>query len=104
MDIVTLIGAINSRPEMFLSKRSINDLDTFLRGYIYYRKSHEIEEDENDRTLEDFKCHWLPEKLGHPGTTMWIQKLLDASQNQEEAFEKFFLYWQEYLSELTLIE
>jgi len=100
MKIFNLIAAIRKRPRFFLLNLSIYDFDAFLRGYHYYQFSHEIDKTDEDIAFDEFKTNWLRQRLGLKGKPSYIQCLMFDSDNESEALEKFFCYWNEFIQTL----
>ena len=73
----------------------------FLRGYNYYRFSHQINKTDEDFIFEEFKTNWLKQRLGLKGNPSYIQCLLFDSDNPSDALDKLFEYWEEFSNRTT---
>lgn len=87
---------------MFVVNESVTELDAFLRGYIYARKTLvDIEEQERD-VLRNFS-RWLKKKNQYTELSnldvSWKSILIFYHVNEIAAFRKFFELWDEYIKE-----
>jgi hypothetical protein len=92
------IRRIRERPQMFLVKGSLIELDAFLRGFcLGLDMGRPVEEFPHCSQLRDFQ-RWL--NIRTPGHIhkSWQDLLLTMVANDEEAFERFFVLWEEFLS------
>jgi hypothetical protein len=93
-----LFEAIKHKPEMYLGNRSISSLYLCICGYSLALLIHGISED--GPTINDFQ-EWLYIKLEKPDSGKnWKTLILEEKENDEEkAFDYFFLLIKEYLDQ-----
>jgi hypothetical protein len=93
--IYDMLNVIRKRPLFYLSKQSIVELRTFIGAYnAGLGRVHFMLKD----TTEFHGLHnWVAKRLGFSESTSgWGNMILDKSENDQEAFEKFFTLLDEF--------
>ncbi|MBK8812703.1 MAG: hypothetical protein IPN69_18500 [Acidobacteria bacterium] len=95
-DVYKLLSAIHKRPVMYLGEPSLWLLASFLFGYISALETNEIEIEENP-SFRGFQS-WVVMKLqSNEGNVVWNYLLVKSCNGDaEKAFEKFFVYLEEF--------
>ena len=93
-----MLKFVRKRPAMYFGRKSLISLDIFMYGFETALSIHKINEDYffNSRHFS----HWLvhEHKCDSSCNTMgWARYLTETSSNEDEAFEKFFELYDEYL-------
>lgn len=83
----TVIEMIRRRPEMYISRRSVNFLRVFLDGYI--AALPEEEKSALGQEVRKFQ-DWLVERFQVGGNQSWNQIVLFYSLNEETSLDRFF--------------
>lgn len=89
-----LLDNIKMRPGMYLGESSLTKLEMFLRGYIYARRSISPLSPQEE-WIRDFSI-WVAEKFEIKISKSWADIILFFSQDEHEAFDRFFLLVQEF--------
>jgi hypothetical protein len=92
--IVTLIDEIKSRPAMYLGRRSLSCLRSFLDGWCYRDK-----EEPCDASFFRGFHEWVERKYGQKDTQSWDRIILFYSQDEADALDRFFKLFDEYRHE-----
>jgi hypothetical protein len=97
------IAAIRCRSGMFLKRRSLRELDTFLTGFCFGLDMAQPEGFAHASDLRDFR-KWLVaqqfnDSVDHNSVQLeWIDLVLNTENgNDEAAFDRFFFLWDEFL-------
>lgn len=96
-ELYKLISAIKKRPGMYLGTNSITRLDMFLRGYIFAQREFGIFPIAQEREFEGFQS-WIEEKYGIKSGQSWAKISLFFSMDEQEAIERFFELFEEFLN------
>ncbi|MEH2316694.1 hypothetical protein [Nostoc sp.] len=91
------IGSIKKRPGMYLLTPSITRLDMLLRGYTLARREADLVPTEEEKEFEGFQS-WVQEKYGINSGQSWSKIILFYSVDEDEALQKFFELFEEYLN------
>jgi hypothetical protein len=91
------IDAVRERPRVFLKNDSVRELSIFLTGYCFGLDMACPSGFPHGNELVAFR-HWLANRLrGGPNDELETL-LLSASDNDDaEAFQRFFVFWEEFL-------
>ncbi|MEH2275433.1 MAG: hypothetical protein V7K40_11745 [Nostoc sp.] len=92
-----LLNSIKKRPGMYLGTSSITKLDMLLRGYSLAQREVGIPPTEQEREFEGFQL-WIQEKYGIKSGQSWSKIILFYSVDEDEALQKFFQLFEEYLN------
>ncbi|WP_414514930.1 hypothetical protein [Nostoc sp. PCC 9305] len=92
-----ILGAIKKRPAMYLGTSSITRLDMLLRGYSFARREVGVPPTEPEREFEGFQS-WVEEKYGINSGQSWSKIIIFYSVDEDEALQKFFELFEEYLN------
>jgi hypothetical protein len=95
--LIELIKKIGDKPGMYIGTQSISNLFMFIQGYIYAH--YEIENtslQEDQRVLEGFQ-KWLEQRFNIQISRPWSSIILFYSDNEEQAFKKFYALFEEYI-------
>ncbi|MCC5667259.1 hypothetical protein LC653_26070 [Nostoc sp. CHAB 5784] len=98
-----ILGAIKKRPGMYLGTSSITRLDMLLRGYSFARREVGVPPTEPEREFEGFQS-WVQEKYGINSGQSWSKIILFYSVDEDEALQKFFELFEEYLNRNKSLE
>ena len=96
--IYELLSLIESKPLIFLTSKSITALQNFLNGYLILNLGNDDLYKVNEPNLDDFKYWILSQNQELAGIQFpYSRVLLEESKGDEEkAFEKFFIYLNEF--------
>ncbi|MEH1810276.1 hypothetical protein [Nostoc sp.] len=92
-----ILAAIKKRPGMYLGTSSITRLDMLLRGNSFARREVGVPPTEPEREFEGFQS-WVEEKYGINSGQSWSKIILFYSVDEDEALQKFFELFEEYLN------
>lgn len=95
MDLFDLIGNIRKRPVMYLGELSIGQLRTFLAGYSFARRQMQVPQTQQEKVFSTFQP-WVEQHFGISSQQHWDQIILEASKNEAEAVERFFILFDEF--------
>jgi hypothetical protein len=98
LSICNLLEHIRKKPGLYIVERSIFRLDSFLGGYVL-ASSHAgfLLRDADD--LARFR-DWLAPRLGFTQSTSGAANMIrDKSTSDQDAFERFFVLWDEFKKE-----
>lgn len=96
LKLYELLERIKKRPGMYLATSSVTRLDILLRGYSLARREVGLAPTEQEREFEGFQ-KWVQEKYGITSGQSWAKIILFHSIDEQEALEKFFELFAEYL-------
>lgn len=91
-----LIQKIKQRPSLYLGKRSITHLQTFLDGYTFARREQGIPVSEEERDFEDFQ-EWVEQRFNQHSTQSWARIILFYSEDERDALDSFFELYAQFL-------
>ena len=86
---------IKKRPGMFLRKKSILYLHSFLTGYDMARFHMELSKTKQEQKFNDF-AEWIPIKFNDNSTRSWADIILLNSEDESQAFDRFFELLEEF--------
>lgn len=92
-NIIPLLYKIQNCPGMFIGKKSIIRLRSFIDGYIFALKMAGLEFVADDYYLF---CDWLSNKYDVKGAASYETYLPRITGNESDAFDLFYLNLQEY--------
>lgn len=98
MSLLELLAEIEKRPDMFLGKRSIENLKVFLDGYALAQYHHQVEISDDWKLLGRFQ-EWVQTKYNIQLTQSWANILLFHSPDEYHALDLFFQDFKEFLDE-----
>lgn len=90
-----LIQKIKQRPALYLNKRSLSQLQTFLDGYTFALRQVNIPVSEQEREFEHFQ-EWIEKKYNQPCTQHWSKIILFYAEDEAEALAQFFELFEEF--------
>ena len=96
--VIELLLKLKNRPEIYLGKRSISLLDTFIAGFVYaYFTEYGKAAFEND--FSGFN-KWIAEKYSIIENINWVTIILMQAENDEErALDLFYELLSEFISD-----
>ncbi len=101
-DLRSVILHVETRPMMYLRKRSIYELDAFIKNIIYggyvLGKTYADTLDEN--SYWGYFSEWLAKKYESARSMGWCQILMEQEHDEEKAFDRFFEEFRDYLEEV----
>lgn len=92
-----LLEGIKKRPAMYLGTSSITRLDMLLRGFHLARREVGIPPTQQEREFESFQS-WIEEKYGIKSGQSWSKIILFYSIDEQDALDKFFELFEEFLN------
>lgn len=96
-ELYELIEGIKKRPGMYLGTSSITNLDMVLRGRNLALKEVGLAPAEQEREFIGFQA-WIEEKYWIKSGQSWAKIILFYSMDEQEALERFFELFEEYLN------
>lgn len=90
-----LIDNIKQRPPLYLGKRSLSHLVTFLDGYTFALRQLQIPVTPEERIFEGFQ-EWIEERFDRASTQHWSRIILFYSEDERDALETFFALFDEF--------
>ncbi|MBP3888923.1 MAG: hypothetical protein J6F30_14945 [Cellulosilyticum sp.] len=101
-DLRNVILHVETRPMMYLRKRSVYELDAFIKNIIYgsyvLGKTYADTLDEN--SYWGYFSEWLAKKYESVRSMGWCQILMEQEHDEEKAFDRFFEEFRDYLEEV----
>jgi hypothetical protein len=89
--ILPVIKTIRTRTPMYVGQKSISCLRAFLNGWEF---AHGGKVDDAP-VMERFQ-EWVARRCGVPASQSWDRIILFDSQDEADAFEKFFTWFDEF--------
>ncbi len=83
--LVGLVKEMRARPAMYLGRRSISCLRSFLDGWLLGKP----DSDSDLEILESFQA-WIVSKYGVRGNQSWDRIILFYSQDEADGLDRFF--------------
>ena len=101
-DLRSVILHVEMRPMMYLRKRSIYELDAFIKNIIYggYVLGKTYADTLDESSYWGYFSEWLAKKYESVSSMGWCQILMEQEQDEERAFERFFEEFRDYLEEV----
>jgi len=90
-----LLKEIKKRPGMFLGKKSLLSLHSFLAGYMMARLDMGLSTTKQEQKFNDF-AEWIPIKFNDNSTRSWAGIILLNSEDESQAFDRFFELLEEF--------
>jgi hypothetical protein len=87
--IYELLNNIKKRPRMFLAKKSILHLRSFLIGYNLARLNMGLAKTPQEQEFNDFS-DWIQVKFNDDSTRSWADIILLNSEDESQALDSFF--------------
>ena len=91
--IELLINEIRKRPGLYLGKKSISLFRAFIHGYEQCLSESEMT---RDVRLHPDLYEFVLEKYPTILSIGWVEIILGQSSSEEEAFDKFFVLYDEF--------
>lgn len=101
-DLRSIILHVEMRPLMYLRKRSIYELDSFLRNIVYggYALGKTYADTLDENSCWSYFSEWLGKKYESSRGMGWCQILMEQEKDEEKAFNRFFDEFRDYLEEI----
>lgn len=101
-DLRSVILHVEMRPMMYLRKRSIYELDAFLRNIVYggYALGKTYADTLDENGYWGYFSEWLGRKYESARSVGWCQILMEQERDEEKAFNRFFDEFRDYLEEV----
>lgn len=101
-DLRSVILHVEMRPMMYLRRRSIYELDAFLRNIIYgaYALGKTYADTLDENSYWGYFSEWLGKKYESVNSMDWCQILMEQEHDEEKAFWRFFDEFRDYLEEV----
>jgi hypothetical protein len=93
-----LIQKIQKRPSLYLNKRSLSQLQTFLDGYTFALRQVNIPVSEQERQFEQFQ-EWIEQRYNQPATQHWTKIILFYAEDEADALARFFELFNEFIEQ-----
>ena len=97
--VYDILALIRKKPGLFIAVPSINRLHAFFVGYTagLGRLRHVLKDGDEFHKFHD----WVARRLGFgESTSGWCNMIRDKSENEKEAYEKFFVLLDEFRKEV----
>jgi hypothetical protein len=88
-DWYDLLQEIHKRPTLYLSRRSIFDLESFYFGYSTTRRLLNLPLTAQEKEFNEFS-KWVQKEYSIEIARSWSMLILLLSVDEKDAFEKFF--------------
>ena len=95
-DLYELIRQIKNKPGLFIGSPSVSSLFMFLNGYRFARRQMNLSISAQEQEFQEFQP-WLQERYAIKSTHSWSQMILFHSIDERDAFERFFILFDEFL-------
>lgn len=95
-----LLQQIKKKPGLYIGNASISNLYMFLIGYQFARRQLNVPTSAEEQEFQRFQP-WLQEKFGLKTSQSWSQIILFHSTNEQDAFDRFFHLFAEFLQEIA---
>uniref|UniRef100_B8HUC0 Uncharacterized protein n=1 Tax=Cyanothece sp. (strain PCC 7425 / ATCC 29141) TaxID=395961 RepID=B8HUC0_CYAP4 len=103
MNLIELLANIKKRPSMYLGRKSLSHLRTFLDGYGLARRQLGIPISIEEKSFEQFQ-KWIEHRFNQPATQSWDRIILFYAEDDSIALTRFFElfdeFWQQYSNEV----
>ena len=96
LNLYDLLRKIKQRPSLYLGKRSLSHLHTFLDGYTFACRQLGIPLTEQEKKIEEFQ-EWIEIRFNQPSTQSWSRIILFYSEDETDALNRFFNLFEEFL-------
>lgn len=93
-----LIQKIKQRPSLYLNKRSLSQLQSFIEGYTFALRQVNIPVSKEEREFEGFQ-EWIEQKYNQQSTQHWTKIILFYSEDEANALNIFFELFEEFISQ-----
>ncbi|MFB2894124.1 hypothetical protein ACE1CI_14535 [Aerosakkonemataceae cyanobacterium BLCC-F50] len=90
-----MLQEIKKRPGMYLGKRSISRLRSFLDGYMGAREDLGLPRTEQEQEFNGFQ-EWIQERFSITSSHGWDSIILFYSADERDALEKFFVLFEKF--------
>lgn len=90
-----MLQEIEKRPGMYLGKRSITRLRSFLDGYMGAREDLGLPQTEQEREFNGFQ-EWIQERFNITSSHGWDSIILFYSADERDALDKFFELFEKF--------
>jgi hypothetical protein len=90
-----MLQEIKKRPGMYLGKRSISRLRSFLDGYMGAREDLGLPRTEQEREFNGFQ-EWIQERFSITSSHGWDSIILFYSADERDALDKFFELFEKF--------
>lgn len=97
-DLYDLLQQIEAKPGLYIGEPSISHLYMFLSGYQFARRQMKLPLSPQEETFRTFQL-WLQQLLNRQTSASWAQLPLAESNDEAEAFERFYPLWRRFLQE-----
>lgn len=86
---------IQSRPNMYLDRGSVRQIDAFIRGFMMAERLYGLPEDDEATEFAGFR-DWVAERFEIDCTHSWAQIIYFFSTSDSDSVELFFRLLLEY--------
>lgn len=93
-----LIEKIKIRPALYLNKRSLTHLKTFIDGYTFALRQAHIPVSQEEEEFEEFQ-EWIEQKYNQYSTQHWSKIILFYSEDERDALDNFFELFTEFIKQ-----
>lgn len=102
-DLCELLHQIKKRPGMFLDSPSIKSLQMLMMGYNIARRDQNIPLTKQEIEFQGFQ-QWIQDKYNVLSSKSWATIILENSQDERDALNKFFELFEEFTNEVSQTE
>jgi hypothetical protein len=99
-DLCELLHQIKKRPGMFLDSPSIKSLQMLMMGYNIARRDQNIPLTKQELEFQGFQ-QWIQDKYNVLSSKSWATIILENSQDERDALNKFFDLFEEFTNEVS---
>lgn len=96
-----LLQRIKSQPALYIGGKSVSDLFMFLCGYQCAQQEFKISQTEHEFKLQNFQL-WLQNKFRIMTSESWAKIILHHSLDEADAFDKFFVLFEDFLTDESI--
>ena len=90
-----MLQEIKKRPGMYLGKRSITRLRSFLDGYMGAREDLGLPRTEQEKEFNEFQ-EWIQQRFNITSSHGWDSIILFYSADERDALDKFFELFEKF--------
>lgn len=99
----SLLQKIQKRPALYLGRKSIFSLQSFLDGYYYARRELDIPLTSQEAEFQEF-LQWIRKRFEVETEQLWSSILLFHCADESNAIERFFSLFQEFITQKNYLE
>jgi hypothetical protein len=99
MNVVQLLDSIQKRPGMYLGKRDLDLLQSYINGFYTCEVLNKMVDEKDEQFQNDF-YHWLQKKYELASCNSWRDLVKQLSEkNGKDEMDLFFAVFNEFKTE-----